>query len=107
MSINPVDELARRAEWAERAAPREAEAAWNALIAADPNHPRALFALGRRRIEQGDPAGALALLARAEAGDRGYEEIPSTSRLRTACWAIPWPRSPPSTAPSPLTLIPS
>ncbi len=82
MSTNRVDELARRAAQAEHSAPRaEAEAAWAALIAADPNHPRALFALGRRRLEQGDPDGALALLARAEAGDRAYAEIPLYTAL--------------------------
>lgn len=82
MSSTSADELARRATQAEHTAPRvEAEAAWEALIAAEPNHPRALFALGRRRLEQGDSDGALALLARAEAGDRSYAEIPLYAAL--------------------------
>lgn len=76
------EELARRAELAERdASAPEAEAAWNALIAASPDHPRALFERSRRLIRTGDPGGALALLSRAEANDRAYAEIPFYSAL--------------------------
>lgn len=82
MSSTSADELARRAAQAEHSAPRaEAEAAWSALIAAAPDHPRALFALGRRRLEQGDPDGALALFATAEAGDGAYAETPLYAAL--------------------------
>ncbi len=67
---------------ADRMAPRaEAEALWSALIAAAPEHPRALFAQGRRRVEQGDASGGLDLLLRAEAGDRSYAEIPFYAAL--------------------------
>jgi aspartyl/asparaginyl beta-hydroxylase (cupin superfamily) len=51
------------------------------LIAAAPDHPRALFERGRRLIRAGDPAGALALLLSAEAHDRSYAEIPFYSAL--------------------------
>ena len=82
MAALTADELARRAEIAERTATRaEAQAAWNALIATAPQHPRALFALARQRIEQGDPSAALPLLARAEAGDGTYAEIPFYAAL--------------------------
>ncbi|MEQ1618002.1 MAG: aspartyl/asparaginyl beta-hydroxylase domain-containing protein [Terricaulis sp.] len=82
MNTIATDELARRATWADRAAPRaEADALWAALIAAAPDHPRALFALGRSRIDQGDPQGALELLSRAELGDPTYAEIPFFAAL--------------------------
>lgn len=82
MSISAVDDLARRAEFTERTGSRaEAEAAWAALIAAAPDHPRALFARGRQRIEQGDPAGAIETLLRAEAADTRHAETPFYAAL--------------------------
>jgi len=74
---NSADELAARAMQASRAG-RAEEAAdlWRATLAADPTHPKALFAEGRRRVEQGDPQGAAALLAQAEARDQRDPDIP-------------------------------
>lgn len=82
MSASALDELARRADLAERTGSRaEAEAAWAALFSASPGHPRALFARGRQRIEQGDPVGALELLRRAETGDSRHAETPFYAAL--------------------------
>ena len=80
--MGAIDELVRRAELAERSGARaEAQASWAALVATDPNHPRALFALGRQRVESGDPAGGLVLLSRAEAGDPTHAETPFFAAL--------------------------
>lgn len=77
-----TDELILRAERAERMGARaEAEAAWAALIAIAPEHPRALFAVARRRIDQGDAIGALPMLELAESADRTYAEIPFYAAL--------------------------
>src|SRR4029079_16588461 len=67
----------KRAESAERAGRRdEAFAAWSELVNAHPNHPRALFLRGRRIMDQGDAAGALALLTQSEAIDAKLPEAP-------------------------------
>ena len=59
-----------RAQGAERAGRRdEAFALWSELVTAYPDHPRALFLRGRRRMDEGDAAGALALLTQSEALD--------------------------------------
>lgn len=70
-------DLARRAEAAEQMGlGAEAAQIWSALVTQFPDHPRALFAQGRARLEQGDPDGGLALLTRAEAGDATHAETP-------------------------------
>lgn len=80
--MGAINELVRRAELAERSGSRaEAQASWAALVAADPDHPRALFALGRQRVEGGDPAGGLVLLSRAEAADPTHAETPFFAAL--------------------------
>jgi aspartate beta-hydroxylase len=82
MTADLIEQLARRAERADRMAPRaEADAAWAELIGAAPSHPRALFAQGRQKIEQGDPKEALVLLKQAELGDAQYAEIPFYAAL--------------------------
>src|SRR5262245_54080657 len=74
---NSAEELAARAIEASRAGRAEQAAElWRATLAADPNHPQALFAEGRRRVEQGDAKGGVALPVRAEAGDRRDANIP-------------------------------
>ncbi|MBS0384589.1 MAG: aspartyl/asparaginyl beta-hydroxylase domain-containing protein [Proteobacteria bacterium] len=66
-----------RAEAAERAGRREeAFALWSELVAAHPGHPRALFLRGRRRMDEGDAAGALALFTQSEALDASLPEAP-------------------------------
>lgn len=71
------EDLVARAEAAERAGRRdEAFALWSELVAAFPDHARALFLRGRRQMEAGDAAGALDLLTRAEALDPTLPEIP-------------------------------
>ena len=72
-----ADDLVTRAQSAERAGRREeAFAAWSELVAAYPDHPRALFLRGRRRMDEGDAAGALALLTQSEALDPSLPEAP-------------------------------
>lgn len=72
-----AEDIVARAEQAERAADRDgAMALWNELVEAYPRHPRSLFLQGRRKLEQGDPASALTLLAQAEALDNSIPEIP-------------------------------
>lgn len=74
---DPAQDLARRAEIAERTGRSgEASQMWAALVGQFPNHPRALFVQGRARVEQGDPDGALAFLTRAEAGEPTHSETP-------------------------------
>ena len=46
----------------------EAQQAWQKLLAADPNHPRALFALSGRAFQRGDMKTARELLERAAVG---------------------------------------
>lgn len=76
------EELARHADIAERSGQRrEADAAWDALIAHHPSHPLALFARGRRLLERGDHAGALEFLNRAEAGGASLADIPFYAAL--------------------------
>src|ERR1700742_3939198 len=43
----------------------DAARAWNAVLAAAPNHPQALLHLGQHQLFKGDAAGALRLLQRA------------------------------------------
>jgi aspartate beta-hydroxylase len=77
MSALSTEDLIRRAEQAERMGAREEAAQlWERFLAVAPQHPRALFIEGRRRVEAGDPAAALALLTRAEALDPTYAEAP-------------------------------
>lgn len=72
-----AEQLVRRAEEAERAGQRsEAFALWSELVAAYPEHPRALFLRGRQRMNSGDAAGALDLLTRAEALEKTLPETP-------------------------------
>ncbi len=74
---NSAEELAARATQAGRAGrAEEAAALWRAALAADPTNPKALFAEGRRRVEQGDVSGGMALLSQAEARDKSNPEIP-------------------------------
>ncbi len=76
MTATP-EELVQRAIRAERTGRfDEAGQLWGALRQAFPSHPKALFFEGRQRIERGDFAGAQAVLAQAEAGDRSDPEIP-------------------------------
>ena len=77
MTAPTAEDLIARAEHAERTGrAREAGEHWIALISAHPNHPKALFNQGRRRLEQGDAAAGLALLAQAEAADRSNPDAP-------------------------------
>src|SRR5690349_19104902 len=77
MGSAKAEDILRRAENAERAGRREeAFAAWSELVAAHPDHPRALFLRGRRRMDEGDAAGALALFAQSEALDAKLPEAP-------------------------------
>ncbi len=57
-------------------ASKEAAQLWDALVATAPQHPRALFIAGKRRVESGDALTALGLLAKAEELDPNYPEIP-------------------------------
>src|SRR5438876_1044389 len=77
MTAAKAEDLVTRAESAERAGRREeAFAAWSELVGAFPDHPRALFLRGRRRMEEGDAAGALALFTQSEARDASLPEAP-------------------------------
>ena len=77
MTAAKAEDLVTRAESAERAGRREeAFAAWSELVAAYPDHPRALFLRGRRRMEEGDAAGALALFTQSEALNSSLPEAP-------------------------------
>jgi|CXWL01.1.fsa_nt_gi aspartyl/asparaginyl beta-hydroxylase (cupin superfamily) len=72
-----VEDLIRRAELSERSGDaRGAARLWDELIVGAPQHPRAIFIQGRRRVESGEAAVALDLLSRAEALDPAYPEIP-------------------------------
>lgn len=76
MTVPSAEELAARAEHAERTGrPRDAAELWGALVQAYPGHPKALFIQGRRRVEQGDPAG-MTMLAQAEAADSSNPDVP-------------------------------
>ncbi|MGQ0534079.1 MAG: aspartyl/asparaginyl beta-hydroxylase domain-containing protein [Caulobacteraceae bacterium] len=77
-----ADDLVRRAKQAERAGrPDEAALVWGELAHRFPSHPQALCIEGKRRIERGDAAGAIAVLAQAEQGDRNDAEIPLFASL--------------------------
>lgn len=77
MSAVSTEELVRRADLAERLGAKEdAAQLWARLLAIAPQHPRALFIEGRRRVEAGDAAAALDLLSRAEALDPANAEAP-------------------------------
>ncbi|MFZ2029735.1 MAG: aspartyl/asparaginyl beta-hydroxylase domain-containing protein [Vitreimonas sp.] len=77
MTAATADDLVKRAENAERAGRRdEAFASWSELVASYPDHPRALFLRGRRRMDEGQAADALALLTKSEAGDGALRETP-------------------------------
>ncbi len=77
MTTASAEDVIARAEGAERAGGRdEAVALWSELVAAYPNHPRALFLRGQRQMEAGDAAGALGLLTEAEALDTSLPAIP-------------------------------
>lgn len=82
MDQTAADDLARRAEMAERAGQSgDAARLWDALLAAAPTHPKALFIRGRRLMERGDPGGAVAMLAQAEAADTQDPEAPFFAAL--------------------------
>lgn len=81
IEVTAADELAARAEAAERTGSKDAEDLWAALFSRYPDHPRALLHEGWRRLQGGDPNGALRLLARAEASDPRYAEAPLFSAL--------------------------
>ena len=77
MTTISSEDLVTRAENAERIGRRdEAFALWSELIANFPEHPRALFLRGRRRMDKGDAAGALELLTQSEALDASLPEAP-------------------------------
>lgn len=77
MTAAKAEDLVTRAESAERAGRREeAFASWSELVAVYPDHPRALFLRGRRRMDEGDAADALALFVRSEALDASLPEAP-------------------------------
>jgi aspartyl/asparaginyl beta-hydroxylase (cupin superfamily) len=77
MTAVKAEDLVARAESAERAGRREeAFASWSELVAAYPDHPRALFLRGRRRMDEGDAAGALALFTQSQALDTSLPEAP-------------------------------
>jgi aspartyl/asparaginyl beta-hydroxylase (cupin superfamily) len=72
-----ADDLAEQAQLAERTGRSpEAAALWEQLVAAYPNHPKALFIRGRRCVERGDLADALTLLSMAERLDSSNAEAP-------------------------------
>jgi aspartate beta-hydroxylase len=75
--MSQADELIARAEAAERAG-QAAEAArlWDAVVTGAPEHPKALIVQGRRLMERGEPAAAVAYFQRAEAADGRDPEIP-------------------------------
>ncbi len=82
MSETSLEEMIRRAEFAERTGDRSmATQCWDALIAAAPQHPRALFIEGKRLVERGEAGAALDVLVRAEALDPVYPEIPLYAAL--------------------------
>jgi aspartate beta-hydroxylase len=75
--MSQADELIARAEAAERAGQvAEATRLWDAVVAGAPEHPKALVVQGRRLMERGEPAAAIAYFQRAEAADRRDPEIP-------------------------------
>jgi aspartyl/asparaginyl beta-hydroxylase (cupin superfamily)/Flp pilus assembly protein TadD len=77
MTAVKAESIVAQAESAERAGRREeAFALWSELVANYPEHPRALFLRGRRRMDEGDAVGALALLTLAEAADASLPEAP-------------------------------
>ena len=77
MSSAEIDQLIARAQASERAG-RAAEASelWDQVAAKAPGHPKALVVQGRKLMDRGDPAAAIPLFQRAEAGDRQDPEIP-------------------------------
>ena len=82
MDQTAADDLARRAEMAERAGQAgEAARLWETLLAEAPTHPKALFIRGRRLMERGDPGGAANMLAQAEAADGRDPEAPFYAAL--------------------------
>src|SRR5689334_13252239 len=77
MTADKAESIVKQAESAERSGRREeAFALWSELVANYPDHRRALFLRGRRRMDEGDAAGALELLTRAEAADPSLPETP-------------------------------
>lgn len=72
-----AEDLLQRAALAERLGRAdELERLLQELTTRFPRHPAALFQQGRRRLESGDPVGAAALLAQAEAADPKNPEAP-------------------------------
>src|SRR5512147_1684381 len=77
MTAAGAEDLVARAKDAERAGARDkAFALWSELVAAYPDHPHALFLRGRRHMEAGDAAGALAVFTQSEALDASLPETP-------------------------------
>lgn len=82
MDQRAADDLAKRAEMAERAGQSgDAARLWETLLAEAPTHPKALFIRGRRLMERGDPGGAAAMLAQAEAANKHDPETPFFAAL--------------------------
>jgi aspartate beta-hydroxylase len=72
-----ADALIQNAQRAERMGMADQAAHfWAQLEQAFPQHPKTLALNGHRRLAAGDPAGAAALFASAEAGDDADPEIP-------------------------------
>lgn len=77
MTNHELDDLIARAEAMERAGQTgEAASLWQTLAAKAPAHPRALFAQGKRALEQGDPAEAISYLSRAEEAGASDPHVP-------------------------------
>jgi aspartyl/asparaginyl beta-hydroxylase (cupin superfamily) len=75
--MSQADELIARAEAADRAGlGAEAAKLWDAVLAQDPSHPKALFVQGKRLMERGDMVSAIAVFRRAEAADARDPDIP-------------------------------
>lgn len=81
MQMSRAAELAERAEAAERLGLKESRDLWEMLMREFPDHPRALFQQGWRRLQGGDAAGALTLFAQAEARDPRHADTPLFSAL--------------------------
>jgi aspartate beta-hydroxylase len=67
-AVRRTSELVQIAESLARSGkPEESFRVWEQVLAGEPEHPRALFALGQRAFKSGDPEGARNLLQRAAA----------------------------------------